>query len=147
MHIGIGLQTGGTPRGQFGPNLLTNTDGTSVVGWNDFNCVNSSIGGEFRVTSTATTAFPQSYRAVTGLEIGAVYQASATARRGTTADPAFITAASGVNVTTSSLTNVTISLEWTADATSTNFGMGVFTGSADGGNVFFDDVAFRRKYY
>lgn len=124
-----------------GPELLTNgTFYTNTTGWTAVSSTLAVVSGELEVTA-ATTNYPRAEQ-VYPLVVGKTYRMIATARKGTANADAYISYTSGPYVSTTSTTNVTLTMVFTATNVNGLATLGIFSGTATG-TAYFDNVSVR----
>jgi hypothetical protein len=126
-----------------GGELVTNGDfGNGTTGWGQFAGTIAVSGGEVTLTANAGAAFPQITQTISGLTAGRMYVMTGTARRGTSADPVFISPVSGTSVQTTATTATALRVVFTATGATSNIGLGIFSASANG-TAIFDNISVR----
>jgi hypothetical protein len=126
-----------------GPELVTNGDfSNGTTGWGQFAGTIAVSGGEVTLTANAGAAFPQITQTISGLTAGRMYVMTGTARRGTSADPVFISPVSGTSVQTTATTATALRVVFTATGATSNIGLGIFSASANG-TAIFDNISVR----
>ena len=120
-----------------GVNLVSNgTFTTNTTGWTALASSIASVSGELEVTGSGGS-YPRAEQAYT-LVVGKTYRMSATVRKGTANGNAYISYTSGPYVDTTSTTNTTLTMVFTATNTSGLATCGIFSGAGTG-TAYFDN--------
>jgi hypothetical protein len=123
--------------------LVTNgTFAVDTAGWTAFSGATlASVSGELQITSNGTDN-PQAHAAISGLVIGRMYAISHTARRGTCVSAVSVDVLGVVGgPATVSTTNVSLSFNFIATATSHTLTPYIHGAAANGETAYFDNIS------